>query len=148
MMYGYYPDVSLRSKIFLKPACKLISKITHTFDVEKDSPIGYNEIYVAMRNMKVATINIGYADGLRRALLNKGKVLILGNKCDIVGNICMDSCMVDITGIEGVEVGMDAVIFDYTNITVEQIASQYETINYEVLTNIGERVKREYINNL
>lgn len=148
MMYGYYPDASFRSKVYLKPSCKLVSTITHILDVEQGNTIGYNNIYTAMKDMRIATVNIGYADGLKKMLLNKGKMLVLGNKCDIVGDICMDICMIDITGIEGIEIGAEAVIFDYTNITVEQIASQCETVNYEILTSIGNRVKREYIENI
>ena len=93
--------------------------------------------------MKIATIQIGYADGLRRSLSNVGEVVINNKKCKIIGNVCMDSIMVDITNIDA-KVGDYAYIFDNKLITVDDIAKICNTINYEVLTNISERVDREF----
>ncbi len=144
MIYGYYPDKSLESKIKLKPSCKLVSTITNIFEVKEGTPIGYNRKYITKRNTKIATVNIGYADGLNRQLSNRGYLLINGKKCNIIGNICMDSCMVDITDVENVKVSDEAIIFDNLNITLDEIAKECNTINYDILTSIGSRVERIY----
>ncbi len=144
MMYGYYPDGSLKDKINLRPACKLVSTITNIFDVNESTSIGYNRKYITNRNTKVATVNIGYADGFSRLLSNKGKILVNGKICNIIGNICMDSCMIDITEIDDVNIGDEVIIFDNKNILLEDIAGMCETINYEILTGIGNRVERTY----
>ena len=95
--------------------------------------------------MKVATIPIGYADGLKRCLSNKGEVVVNGKKAKIIGNVCMDSCMIDISDIEDAKVGTDVYIWDNENKTLEDIADLCNTINYEVLSNISDRVPRKFI---
>lgn len=94
--------------------------------------------------MKIATIPIGYADGLRRILFEKGEVIINGHKTKIVGTICMDSCMIDVTGIDNVEVGTDVYLWDNELITLDDIAKKCDTINYEILSTISYRVTREF----
>ncbi|MCX8074745.1 MAG: alanine racemase [Clostridia bacterium] len=145
MMYGYYPDPSLISKIDLKPTCKLTSTITNIFYVEGDTPIGYNQTYITKRLTKIATISIGYADGYRRSLSNKASVLIGNTKCNIIGRICMDSCMIDVTDKDDISVGDEVIIFNEYDITLDELANIDGTINYEILTNIGKRVERKYI---
>ena len=93
--------------------------------------------------MKIGTVSIGYADGVRRALSNNGFVSVHGKKAKIIGNVCMDSFMIDITDID-VEIGQEAIIFDFENNKLEEIANLTNTIVYEVITNIGKRVDREY----
>lgn len=144
MLYGYYPDKSLKSKIELKPACKLVSTITNIFEVEEGTPIGYNRNYITKGKTKIATVNIGYADGLNRQLSNKGHIAVDNKKCNIIGNVCMDSCMIDITSVENVKIGDEVVIFDDKNITIDEIAKICNTINYEIITSIGNRVERIY----
>ena len=95
--------------------------------------------------MKVATIPIGYADGLRRELFEKGEVIINKKKVPIIGTICMDSCMIDVTNIENVDIGTDVYIWDNEIRTLEQIAEECDTINYEILSTISGRVPRIYI---
>ena len=92
----------------------------------------------------IATIPLGYADGIKRVLSNKGKVFINGKYAPIVGNVCMDNFMVDITGIDA-NVGDKVIIWDNRNLTIEEIADICNTINYEILCSISKRVKRKYI---
>ena len=97
------------------------------------------------RKTKVATIPVGYADGLKRVLSNKGEVIINNQKAKIIGSICMDSFMVDVTDIENVDVGDDVYIWDNEIIKIEDIAKICGTINYEILSTISDRVPRLFI---
>ena len=94
---------------------------------------------------KVATIPIGYADGLRRALSNNGEVIVHGKKAPIIGNICMDSFMVDVTDIEDVKVGDPIYVWDNKLITLEEVSKRCGTINYEILSTISSRIPRKFI---
>ena len=93
--------------------------------------------------MKIATVGIGYADGIRRELSNKGEVVINGKKASIVGTICMDSFMVDITDIDA-KIGDDVFIWDNDIIKLEDVAKKCNTINYEILSTISDRVPRVF----
>lgn len=130
----------------------LKTRITQVKTVDAGETIGYNRRTVAEKQMQIAIIPIGYADGLDRGLsVRVGKVAIGGNLCDIVGNICMDTTIVDITGLDNIRAGDSAVIFAPTGnnfgaLTAEQIADKLHTIDYEILTNIAPRIKHIYIN--
>lgn len=95
--------------------------------------------------MKIATVEIGYADGIRRELSNKGQVIIRGKRANIVGKVCMDSFMVDVTSIENVSIGDKVYIWDNENIHLEEVAEKCGTINYEILCSISDRVPRKFI---
>lgn len=142
--YGYMPDKSIINSLNLKPCTKLISHIVFIKEVQKGTAISYGGTYIAPDKRKIATIPLGYADGIRRALSNNGRVYINGKYAPIVGRICMDNFMVDVTDID-VKVGDKAVIWDNENITLEEIADRCDTINYEILCMISKRVKRKYI---
>ena len=145
MCYGYKSCGDMYEKIDVKPIAKLKCKITYIKDIEEGTSIGYGRTFISDSKMKIATIPIGYADGLRRELSNKGSVVINGKKAKILGLVCMDSIMVDISQIDNVKVGDYAYIWDNEIITLEEVASQCGTINYEILCNISDRVKREFI---
>lgn len=142
--YGYYPDGSMKSEIDLKPIFKLIAPVCNLRTVDAGKAVSYNGTYVTSKQTKIAVLQIGYADGLTRMLSNKLKVNINGKEVPVIGNICMDTCMVDVTDV-CVKVGDEAVIFDYESEKLEEIASLTNTIHYEVITNIGKRIDREYI---
>ena len=142
IMYGYESYKGSRQKINVSPICKLKTKITFIKEVNKNESISYSRKFITHKKIKLATIPIGYADGLRRSLLGLGEVVINGKKAKILGTICMDSCMVDVTDIENVKVGDDVYIWDNKNITLEDIAEKCNTINYEILSNISYRVPR------
>ena len=141
--YGYMPDKSVKNNLNLKPCTKLISHIVFIKEVQKGTAISYGGTYIAPDKRKIATIPLGYADGIRRNLSNNGNVIINGKYAPIVGNICMDNFMVDVTGIDA-KVGDKIYIWDNENITIEDIAKRCNTINYEILCGISERVKRVY----
>lgn len=142
MLYGYYPDESLKEKINLKPCMVLKSKISFIKEVEEGTSISYGRTYVTKQKATIANVPIGYADGIKRKLSNNGNVVINRKKVPIVGTICMDSFMIDVTGLD-VKIGDDVYIWDNKNITVEEIAKQCETINYEILSTISNRVIRK-----
>lgn len=142
MLYGYYPDEKLKEKINLKPCMVLKSKISFIKQVEEGTSISYGRTYITKRKTTIANVPIGYADGIKRKLSNKGHVVIKGKKVPIVGTICMDSFMIDVTGLD-VKIGDDVYIWDNKIITVEEIAKQCETINYEILSTISNRVIRK-----
>ena len=145
ILYGYDSCDGAVQKLDLKPICKLKSKITFLKEVEANTSIGYSRSFVTTRRTKVATIPVGYADGLKRTLSNKGEVLIKGKKVPIIGSVCMDSFMADVTDLEDVTSGDEVYIWDNENITVEEIAKMCGTINYEIICTISNRVPRVFI---
>lgn len=145
ILYGYYPDEALKEKLDLKPALKLKSKISYIKTVPSETTISYGKRYITDKTSVIATVQLGYADGLRRSMTNKGKVVINGKIAPMIGTICMDCFMVDVTDIKDVKVGDTVYIWDNENITVEDIADIYGTINYEVISTISDRVVREYV---
>ena len=130
--------------ITLKPAGRFISIISQIKTVKAGEPVGYECADVAENDREIAILPVGYADGLRRKMGNKrGGLFIRGNRVTIVGNVCMDMCMADVTGIEA-EVGDEAEIFG-DNISINEVAEICETIPYEILTSISGRVKRLFV---
>lgn len=144
IMYGYESFEGAKNKIDLKPVCKLRSKITFLKEVEEGASIGYSRSFVTNRKTKVATIPIGYADGFRRSLSNKGYVFVNGRKVPIIGSICMDGFMADVTDIENISVGDDVYIWDNENITLEEVSELAGTMNYEMMCTISNRVPRVF----
>jgi alanine racemase len=127
----------------LKNVATLKTTISQIREVKHGETIGYGRRGIALQNSRIAILPIGYADGFNRRLSNGvGKVMINGSKAPVIGSICMDMCMVDITGIEARE-GDKAIIFG-EELPVNEIAADLQTIPYEVLTSIGQWVKRIY----
>lgn len=148
--YGLYPSKEMdKTSICLEPAMMLKANVILVKDVEKNTFVSYGRIFKTQRSSRIAIIPIGYADGYKRLLTNKGKVLINGEKAPIVGKICMDQCMVDVTDLSSeVEVGDEVVLFGRQRdekITVEDVAEDIGTINYEVVSVIGKRIPRVYL---
>ena len=132
-------------KIDLKPIAEFKAKVTFLKEVPEGTSIGYSRSYITTRQTKVANVPIGYADGFRRDFSNGWEVLINGQKAPIIGKVCMDSFMVDVTDLEDIKVGDEVIIWDNKNITLEQLAEKCNTINYEILCTIGARVPRKFI---
>jgi len=145
IIYGYPSSNNTYEKINIKPICTLKSKITFLKTVPKNTSIGYGRSYITNKEMTIATIPLGYSDGIKRCLSNKGYVLINNKKANIIGNICMDSFMVDVSNIENVKLNDDVYIWNNEQITLEDISSLASTINYEILCNISNRVPRKFI---
>jgi len=144
LLYGHYPSEELKDEISLKPVTKLKAKVSFLKEVPSGTSISYGRKFTTTKYSKIATITIGYADGIRRSLSNIGKVVINGKLVPIVGSVCMDCFMADVTDID-VKVNDDVFIWDNENITVEDVAEIYDTINYEVLTSVSENIYREFI---
>ncbi|MDI6617988.1 MAG: alanine racemase [Clostridiales bacterium] len=149
IQYGMYPsDEVMKGRIKLKPVMSVKANIVHVKEVEAGTSISYGRKFKAQRRCKIATIPIGYADGYTRVLFNKAQVIVNGKLAPVVGNICMDQCMVDVTDAGDVNIGDEAVIMGKQgdiNISAEDIASQIGTINYEVVCMFSKRVPRVYI---
>ena len=133
MLYGYTRNT--------KPILKLEVPIIHINNVKKYQKVGYDGTFIAKPNMKIAVLKIGYADGISRLLSNKLYVTINGKKCPIVGNICMDMCMVNVTDVENVKIGDNAIFFDY-NDNLEDISKSSGKIVYEFISGLSNRIER------
>ena len=123
------------------------AKVLYVREITEGESVGYCLTYQAREDMRIAVISVGYADGYSRALSNKGRVLLNGESCPIVGNVCMDMIMVAIPSKLNVKVGDDAILIGTqgdNEITVNEIAELTGTIEYEVMTSIGKRVARIY----
>ena len=144
ILYGYMPNEEMKNILEIKPVTKLVSHVVFVKEIEKGTSISYGRTYIAEGKRKIATIPLGYADGIKRILSNKGRVYINGKYAKIVGRICMDNFMVDVTDID-VKIGDTVYIWDNENISIEEIANLCDTINYEILCTISNRVKRVYI---
>lgn len=151
ILYGMYPSVDVdKTCLKLEPAMGLKTHICYIKQVSKDISISYGRTYYTHDKAVIATIPVGYADGYSRLLSNKGRVLIKGEYAPIVGRICMDQFMVDITDIPNVNIGDDVVLIGNQgdkHITAEEIAEFIGTINYEVVCMIGKRIPRVYFKN-
>lgn len=145
LLYGYESYLGASQKISIQPVAKLKTKITYLKEIDIDESVSYGQKFISDTPMKVATIPIGYADGLKRNLTGKGEVVVKGEKRRILGAICMDSCMVDVTGLN-VQVGDEVFIWDNEKITLDEIARKVDTLSYEVLSTISNRVERVFIN--
>jgi alanine racemase len=143
MLYGYaYPGVK-----GLKPVLSLKSRIVLLKKVPRGTPISYGRTFVTKRRSTIATIPVGYADGYSRKLSGNSEVLINGKRAPIAGRVCMDTIMADVTDISNVSYKSEAVLIGRQGrekITADEIADKTGTIPYEVLTSIGQRVKRVY----
>lgn len=147
-LYGLYPSDEMdMEKVKLIPAMEVISHVVHVKTVPKGFKISYGHIYTAPSERKIATVSIGYADGYNRCFTEGGYVLIHGRKAPVVGRVCMDQIMVDITDIPDVAVGDHAVILGKNGgacITAEDLGSMCHSFNYEVVCNFMPRVHRVY----
>ena len=144
VMYGYNTFDNMDDKIKVEPTTKLKTKVTFLKEIDANESVGYSRRFISDSKMKVATIPIGYADGLKRCLSNIGEVVINGKKARIIGSICMDSCMIDVTNIDEVSVGTDVYIWDNNLITPDDIAKECNTISYEIISSISDRVPRVF----
>ena len=146
ILYGYNPEeINDTETLRLKPALTLKSKIGFIKEVPEGKAISYYRTYVTDKKTKIATVGMGYADGMKRDLSNNFKVLVDGKYAPIIGKICMDNFMIDITDIPEVKIGDDVIIWDNKNITLEDITKSCKTIKCDILCGISKRVERKYI---
>lgn len=146
--YGMYPsDEVNKSKLLLQPALSLTSNVIYVKQVPAGTGISYNSTFVTSRDSIIATIPVGYGDGYPRQLSSKGRVLIHGKSAPIVGRVCMDQFMVDVTDIPDVVEGDIVTLIGKDGneyITTEEVANMAGSFNYELVCDIGKRVPRVY----
>jgi len=147
-LYGSYSDITLKHRVQLKQVMRLASKIALIRDFPEGNFLSYGRTFLTQRKTKIAYVPLGYSDGYPRALSNKGNVLINNKICCIVGRICMDWILIDITDCPGAKVGDEVVLLGYEkdqSITADDIATLEGTIPYEVLCRLSKKIKRCYI---
>ena len=149
ILYGAYPSSEVhKENLSLLPVMSVKARVAFLKNVEAGFSVSYGRTFVTERPSTIATVTVGYADGLPRRYSGNGFVLINGRKVPIVGNICMDQCMIDVTDIDGIKVGDEVVIMGAEgshSITADDIAEASGTINYEILCGFGKRLPKVYI---
>ncbi|WP_238899810.1 alanine racemase [Clostridium sp. YIM B02500] len=152
ILYGYYPSNEVKKEnLSLKPALTLKATITRVQEMDAGMSISYGRTFKTERRSLIATIPIGYADGYSRLLAKNAKVIINGQFASIVGRICMDQCMIDITDINGdIKVGDEVIVLgeqDGLRFNADDFAEIMGTINYEILCMLKYRIPRVYVKN-
>ena len=146
--YGLYPSEEMDKENFkIIPAMELKSQVSFVKTLKAGTPVGYGGTYVTDKETVIATIPVGYADGYPRSLSNKGRVIIKGQSAPIVGRVCMDQFMVDVTCIEGVKQGDEVTLMGKEGeefISCEELSGLAGSFNYEFVCNISKRVPRVY----
>lgn len=148
ILYGMHPSDVTRDKIELEPAMSLKARVTMVKEVAENVGVSYGKIFKTKSPTKIATIPIGYADGYSRTLTGKASVLYDGKFLPVIGRICMDQCMIDVTSVNNISVDDIVTIMgrDGDNaLTADDLASYMGTINYEVVCIIGKRIPRVYV---
>ena len=144
ILYGV-PPASMPAPAGVRPVMRLVTRIVQLKRVPSEFPVSYGQTFVTRRPSRLAVLPIGYADGYARALSNRAAVLVRGRRAPVVGAVCMDLTMVDVTDIEGVQLGDEVVLWGRQNgaeITATEVADWQASISYEVLTRLGKRVPR------
>ena len=148
-LYGLYPSEDVSRDVGIKPVMSFKTRIIHIKDMDAGDVVGYGRTYRIAKPTRVATLPMGYDDGYSRLLSNQGKVIIRGKKASIIGRVCMDQCFIDVTDIKDVSVGDEVVLYGNQGketISIGSVAKQLNTIPYEVICSISNRVPRIYIN--
>lgn len=149
ILYGLPPSAEVGGSLSLRPAMQFKTRVIYVKKVPAGSKISYGGTFTTSAASVIATLPVGYADGYNRLLSNKADVLIQGTRCPVVGRVCMDQITVDVTHLPSVSIGEEAVLFGrqgQEEISVDEIANILNTINYEVVCWVSDRVPRVYIN--
>lgn len=151
ILYGYYPSEYIhRERAALRPVMSVKTQVIHLHKVMAGSGISYGWSYVAPRDMMVATVPIGYADGYKRLLSGKVCMLADGQRVPVLGKICMDQCMIDVSSVHTIHVGDVITVLGQENqssVTADELAKLCQTISYEIVSTIGTRIPRLYLKN-
>jgi alanine racemase len=149
--YGLYPSEFVSQEMLkLSPALEIKTHVSYVKEIEPNCGVSYGSTYITSKITKIATIPVGYGDGYPRLLSSKGRVLIHGKSAPIIGRICMDQFMVDVTEIEGVKQGDTVTLIGRDKnefIPIEEVGALSYSFNYEVACNVGKRVPRVYYRN-
>lgn len=147
ILYGLLPSPFLKGKMPLKPAMRMRTVVSMTKTIPEGTPVSYGGTYVSEKPVKIATVPVGYADGLPRSLSGRAKMMIGGKLVPVVGKICMDQCMLDVSELDDIQEGKSVTVFDDdlgSPISVDAVAAATGTINYEIICGINKRVPRVY----
>lgn len=150
ILYGLYPSSAVERPVKLLPVMELKTVISMLKTVPAGTPVSYGRTFTAEHEMRIATVPMGYADGYPRRLSNKMSMLVNGHRAPVIGNVCMDQTMLDVTGIDNVFEGKQITVFGKDGgayISVDELAEKAGLINYEVLCSLSRRVPRVYIKN-
>ena len=148
MIYGLYPDARLRNRIKLKPVMRVKSKIILIKRIKRGTGVSYGRTFVAKKDMTIAIIPIGYNDGYLRNFSNKADVLIESKRCPVLGHVTMDQIVVDISKVKRAALGKEVVILGKQGrheVSADELARYANTINYEIVCSLGNRLPRVYI---
>ncbi len=150
ILYGLSPSDFTKTALDLSPVMELKTVVSMVKSIPAQTPVSYGGTFVSPKDMVIATVPIGYADGYSRKLSNNAFMLINGEKAPILGRVCMDQTILDVTDISNIESGMTVTVFgrDKQNrLAVDDLAKRLDTINYELVCAVGMRVPRVYIRN-
>jgi alanine racemase len=150
VLYGLMPSAKLKNKADLIPAMELKSVVSLVKTVDTETSVSYGRQFTAQEPTKVATVPIGYADGYPRHLYLQGSMLVRGEKVKIIGRVCMDQLMLDVTSVSGVKAGDVVTVFGHDGedfLSVDELADLNQTINYELVCMVSKRVPRVYYKN-
>lgn len=150
ILYGLYPSEQTKKTVPLRPLMEVKTVISLVKELPADTPLSYSRTYYTPSPRRIATVPIGYADGYPRALSNRCYMLVNGQRAPVIGNICMDQCMLDVTDIPDAQEGQTVTVFGTDGnetLPVELLAEKTNTINYEIICGISKRVPRVYLKN-
>lgn len=144
-LYGLWPSIETTRPIELTPAMKFKTAISMLKTVPAGCLLSYGGTHTTKAETALATLPVGYADGWSRRLSNRAQVLVAGQKAKVVGQVCMDQCLIDVTNIKGLAQGDEVLLFGGPPLPAEEVAELLDTINYEVVCMVGKRVPRVYL---
>jgi alanine racemase len=145
-LYGLKPSSATDMRdLPLRPAMRLVARVAMVKDIPAGASVSYGRTFIAARASRIATLPIGFALGLPRELSNRGSVLIAGKRAPVVGRICMDLCMIDVTDVPGVGVGDEATFFAASGLTADEVADSLGTVNCELVCILGKCLPRRYL---
>ncbi len=149
ILYGIYPSAECdRDQLDLRPVMSFKTRIVHVKTLKEEREISYGGHYTSVPGDQIGTIAAGYADGYTRAQSGRAEVLFRGKRVKVLGNICMDQCMIDLNGFEDVKIGEEVVLFGRQGdeyISADEAGERYHTIGYEVVCAVNRRVPRFFI---
>ncbi|MGN0478889.1 MAG: alanine racemase [Hominenteromicrobium sp.] len=148
ILYGLEPSAEVAQHDDFRPVLSLRSVIAHVKEIDPGTDVSYGRTYTAQSRVRIATVPIGYADGYSRQLSNRGFMLVHGVRCPILGKVCMDQCMIDVTAVPEAGIGDTVTVIGCDGgerITADELAALLDTIHYEVVCGISKRVTRVYI---
>ena len=148
MLYGCYPDAALKKKVRLTPVMRWVSSIAFVRTFPAGARLSYGGTHVTEKETRVGYVPVGYAHGYPRALSNRGSVIVAGRRCRVLGMVCMDWTLVDLTGVPAAKTGVEVVLLgsaEGASVTADEMARETGSIPYEILCGISKRFKRVYV---